>query len=880
MDCERSERPPVDDEGDARRGPLDRSIVDCFADQARRRRDHPAVKTDRATLTYGELDRASDELARRVGFAARPGERRVAILLEQDIGYLVAIIGVLKSGSVYVPLDPSYPAARTGYMVEDAGAELIVTNAKNRELARKLARERCRILDLDEETRDPEPGIKRPPIAADQLAYILYTSGSTGQPKGVPQTHRNLIHHIRNYARGLAITAADRLSFFYSYCFSASLMDIFGALLHGATLYPRYLGDYPIADLADWLDRERITVYHSIPSVFRQLMGTLDAGRILGHVRAIDLAGEPLHQSDLDQFMRHFAPPCTLVNHMALTECSVCAQFTVTHDTQVPEGVVPVGFEAEGVRLLVVDEVGAEAGPDEVGELAVQSSFLSLGYWNKPELTQALFRSSGPGSPRTYFTGDLARKSADGCVTHLGRRDSRVKVRGYTIEVAEIENRLLEHPRVKEAIVVARPNERDQLRLVGYFVAKGNPAPNVSQLRRHLRSRLPDFMLPSVFVPLAALPVTPNGKVDRRALPDPDGRRPDLDSAYSAPRSGAEARLVAIWQRILGVTPVGVDDNFFELGGDSLLAVNLMAAIERDFAISLPLSTLVQAPTIARMAESILERQGKGAWRALVPIRALGPKRPIFFVHCGQGNVFRYHELAEYLDAWYPVHALQPQGLDGTRRVLRDVEEMAAQYLEEIRSVQPTGPYVLGGFSFGGLVAYEMARRLGKEAALVCLFDTNVFPEFGISASKTRQHLANVMRNQTKDSLAYALSKIRGQARTTMDGLKARLGRLPGELRLLLGRPIPVAERPNFFRRLAERASRRYHPAPFPGNLLFFEGTDDFAAKWRPFATGHFEVCDIQCPHDSMLRAPFIELVARRLNRALAEVDEKFPYSG
>src|SRR5829696_8993657 len=600
------------------------SVPDRFEKQADTFPNRIAVRTASREFTYDALNRTANRIAHAILAVDAEGEQRVALLLEQSDPLLVAsILGILKAGKIYVPIDPSYPPARTTYVLEDSQAALIVTGSSNLSLARELAGNERHVLNVDEisgQLCDENPGSR---VGPDSIAYIIYTSGSTGQPKGVVHTHRNLLRYIRNYTNSWRIRPSDRLTLFFSPSFSQSLMDIFSALLKGAALHPYDVKQEGLADLATWLIGEGITVFDSVPTLYRHFLDNLTGEEEFSELRLIRLGGEPVSREIVARTRKHF-PGRVLLNQLAATEASMIAQYSVDGETEIEGSTVPAGYPVDGVEILVIDDTGAEVGFGQVGEIVVKSRYLSSGYWRKPGLTQAAF-SSDPrgGGKRLYHTGDLGRLRSDGCLEFLGRKDSRVKVRGHSIEVAEIEAALFDLGNVKEVAVTALELGQDDLRLVAYVVPRNGSLPSVSSLRTALAQTLPDYMIPSTFVSLPALPMTPNGKLDRRALPKPDEKRPDLESAYEAPRTQVEDVLAGIWEEVLGLERVGVHDDFFELGGHSLLATRVISRLRDAFGLELPLRSLFEAPTVAGLAERIeAARRGEQNLSAppLVPV--------------------------------------------------------------------------------------------------------------------------------------------------------------------------------------------------------------------------------------------------------------------
>ena len=602
---------------------LERSIPSRFERQVRANPDQIAIKTRSDELTYHELNQAANRVAHAVLEQGGPGEEPVALLFEQGVQAIAAILGVLKAGKIYVPLDPSLPLARITYMLADTQARVIVTN-NNLSLDRNLAQNEHELINIDE----IDPGVSDEnldlSIPADALAYILYTSGSTGWPKGIVENHRNVLHSALDHTNIFHICAYDRLTLLYSIGLNGAVRDVFSSLLNGASLYPYDLKKEGAAKLADWLVREAITIWHSSPTVFRHFASTLTGEEKFPKLRLIYSGGEPVYKLDVELYRKHSAPDCIFVNVLGSTEVQNFQWYFVDQEMTIMGGTVPVGYTVSEMEVLLLDDNGGEVGRGSVGEIAVKSRYLSPGYWRSPDLTRATFLPDpNGGDDRIFLTGDLGRMLQDGCLGHLGRKDRQVKIRGYRVEVGEIEMALVGLDAVNGAVVMSREDLPGHQRLVAYVVPTAQPAPTVGGLRRVLSETLPDYMLPSAFVFLDILPLLPSGKVDRLALPQPGSERPNLDSPYAAPRTPVEETLVRIWSDVLRLDQVGIHDDFMELGGHSLLATQVVSRVISAFRVEVPLRSVFEASTVARMAVLVTQSRAKEAEQADVE-RLLG----------------------------------------------------------------------------------------------------------------------------------------------------------------------------------------------------------------------------------------------------------------
>jgi amino acid adenylation domain-containing protein len=442
------------------------------------------------------------------------------------------------------------------------------------------------------------------PISPDNLAYVLYTSGTTGAPKGVLQTHRNVLHHIRVYTNKLQIGPKDRLTQLASFSFDAAVMDIFGALLNGATLYPINFQETGLEPLSSWLAEQAITIYHSTPTVYRYWMEHLQLGSIFPALRLVVLGGEVATQADFEAYRKNLGPDCFFVNGLGPTESTVSLQFIASHATKLFGQTVPVGYPVEDTEIILVDAEGQTT--DVYGEIVLRSRYVALGYWHQPELTQSAF--SGPPYPdglRQYRTGDLGRYRPDGMLEFRGRTDTQVKIRGYRIELGEIETALLRHPSVHQVVCLCREDGPSEKHVVAYLVPTTGHSSDVTLLRAHLSKLLPEYMVPSRFVFLATLPLTPNGKVNKQALPAPKMADYTQGLIYVAPTTVVEELIVELWQEVLKIERIGIHDNFFELGGHSLVATQVIARLRQTLELDIPLRNVFEYPTIALFASAI-----------------------------------------------------------------------------------------------------------------------------------------------------------------------------------------------------------------------------------------------------------------------------------
>ncbi len=584
---------------------LDASLPQRFDEQVARNPGRLALKTRHHALTYGELNVVANRIAHVIMGHPDPSQAPVALLFTHDAVAIAAMLGVLKAGRGYMPLDPSYPRQRIEFVLSDSTARLLLTEHRLVDRARELAGDTVHVVEVDAlDAPAANPSVTSGP---DSPAFVLYTSGSTGRPKGVLQNHRNVLHDAMHYTNSGHFCADDRFLLVSSVSFADSVRTIYSALLNGAGLYPFDIHSEGLSPLAEWLVEQQITVYRSVPTVFRHFASSLTGKDTFHDLRLVYLGGEAVQRIDVELYKRHFSSTCILVNRLGTSETLTFRSNFIDHDTDIAT-LVPVGYGVPDKEVLIVNESGEPVENGATGELAVRSRYLTPGYWRNPELTRAAF-AADPADPdrRLYRTGDLARMLADGCLEYLGRKDFQIKIRGHRVETAEVEAALLSLNTIREAVVAAeRRSSHD--RLVAYIVPTTHPAPEGSAIRRHLVARLPDYMVPSAYVVLDALPLLPNGKLDRQALPAPGSERPELDEPFVAPRNVVEEEIARTWAEVLALDRVGVFDDFLELGGDSLMATRVIARVCDRFDVALSVPVLWKASTVALMAELIGER--------------------------------------------------------------------------------------------------------------------------------------------------------------------------------------------------------------------------------------------------------------------------------
>jgi amino acid adenylation domain-containing protein len=845
----------------ARDYPHDKCLHELVEAQAERVPERVAVICENRELTYRELNSRANQLAHYLRTRGVGPNVRVGICLEPSFDFAVAVLAVLKSGGAGVPLDPNYPQERLAYMLQDVEAKLLVTQ---KETLPGEAPAGCELLFLSDKSDVVSSQPRTNPssaVAPGDTAYVIYTSGSTGKPRGVLLTHAGLVNYNANMGRFYSVTPNDRVLQFCSISFDIALEEIFITWLSGATLIFR-TEQMPIAvpEFLAWVERQQITVldlptayWHEWVHDFPELKEPVPHS-----LRLVIVGGEKASAKAYATWSSVVGGRTRWVNTYGPTEASIAATvFEPRSDTgsAIPEE-IPIGRPVANVRIYLLDRHLNPVPVGVPGELHIGGVGVAKGYFNRPELTAQKFIPDPFSSPpaRLYNTGDLARYLPSGEIEFLGRRDDQIKIRGFRIELGEIEAGLAKHPSVREVAVIAIADVSGDKRLVVYLVPAPGARPTTTDLRDYLQQQLPDYMVPSVFIVLQSMPLTPNGKINRRGLPAPEiEASPDQNAVAT---DALQSQLVKIWEDVLGRKRIGIRDNFFELGGHSLLAARLMHKTGLALGKMLPLAMLFEAPTIEQLA-TVLRHDGWSIhWSSLVPIQTAGSKPPFFCVHGVGGNVLGFGELAGLMSPEYPFYGLQAQGLDGKRPCFTRIEEMAAHYIQEIKTVQPEGPYFIGGYSLGGLVAYEMARQFsasGEPVGLLVLLDTYVGKLRSISSFVARLLDRSSHQGLFRDFLKRARESVRRRFRG-----------------VLLSRVLKNVLWSN------QTAADCYVLRPYDGKVTLFRASEasyssyeSLYSAWTSLAVGGLEVQQIVGHHGDILVKPQVDLLAAKLKACI-----------
>jgi amino acid adenylation domain-containing protein len=691
------------------------------------------------------------------------------------------------------------------------------------------------------------------------IAYIIYTSGSTGRPRGVLLPHAGLANYTQAAAQSFELRPGDRMLQFCSISFDAAVEEIFATWVSGATLVFR-MDEVSLepGEFLGWVAEQRITVMDLPTAYWHEWVYTMPglAKKVPSGLRLVIVGGEKASPEAYSTWHKLVGSRVRWINTYGPAEASVVATAYEPRllPGEPPPAVLPIGRPVANARVYLLD---ANLNPVPVGvpgELHIGGLGVAQGYLNLPQLTEQKFIPDIFGddpSARLYKTGDLGRYLPSGDIEFLGRRDNQVKIRGFRVEPGEIESALIQHADVHEAAVVLQEDAAGNKRLVAYVVCSQQAATE-NDLRRHVQKRVPEYMVPTEFIFLQKMPLTPNGKINRRAL---QAAKPD-SAAQTTPAATVadpvQAQLVKIWEELLGRKPIGIRDNFFELGGHSLLAARLMHRVKQVHGKSLPLAVLLDAPTVEQLA-AVLRDGLSDHWSSLVAIQPEGSKPPFFCVHGVGGNVVGFHELAQRMKPDYPFYGLQSRGLNPKYSGHTSIEEMAAHYLHEIRTVQPAGPYHLGGFSLGGLVAYEMACQLlshGKEVGLVVLFDT-----YASNPKPLKESWLEILLHPTWATLQRLPDEFRRKVRRTY-----LAWRLPEDLKKVM--------------RTNAQAAEHYRLGSYGGKAILLRAGDTWRASEDPYAKwgeliAELETIKIPGAHMDILRDPHVGRLAERLKHCI-----------
>jgi len=865
-----------------------------FEAQVERTPDAVAATFEELQLTYQELNRRANQLAHYLRRKGVGPDVLCGIYVERSLEMLVGMLGILKAGGAYVPLDPEYPQERLSFMLEDSRSEVLLTKQR---LVERLHEHAAQTVCLDTEWQtisgENEENLNAV-IDGQNLAYLIYTSGSTGRPKGVMIEHRSLFNYLGWCTNAYSLADGCGSPVHTPLGFDLTITSLLAPLLAGkrVVLLPEEKG---VTALADSLrNKQDFSVVKLTPSHLELLGQMLKPEEAAGGTRAFVIGGEALRGETL-AFWRTHAPGVKLFNEYGPTETVVgCSVYELKNETPVGE-TVPIGRSIPGSEIYLLDEELQPVALDAPGEIYIGGKGLARGYLRRPDLTATSFIphpfSTQPGA-RLYRTGDSARRLPDGNLEFLGRIDRQVKIHGYRIELGEIESRLLSHTAVREATALAREGVSGEKQLVAYVVLSEQSKPSHRELRHYLEEKLPKYMIPASFVLMDKLPLTLNGKVDERALPTPLFVRDEFEQEYVAPRTVIEQRLTEIWSEILGVKQVGINDNFFELGGDSLLAVNLLVKIHEVFGQNLSASILIREATIEYLAGVIASSSGMEFWSTVVEIQVGDEAQtPFFLVHDIGGDIFGFGPLARLIGPDQPFYGLQARGLDGVQEPFTQMETMAAYYVEEILRMQSAGPYLLGGYSLGGVIAFEMAQQFhdqGHRVAFLAVLDEpapvsngrrGLSPGAIVNVARNFPHWLrdHVWRRSAAEVLADVQRRLGSIAKKSVRRIFSPFGVKPYQA--TVAEVMDMEQLPESRRRVMQalyQAVMNYTPRVYPGKItLFRTRAQPLVASygkdkgWGKLAAQGVEIRFVSGNHRNMYEEPHAHILAQEMRAAL-----------
>ncbi len=849
--------------------------------------DKIALICDDQILTYAELNRLADHVAGRLAWHGVGPEVPVALYTERSIEMAVGLLGILKAGGAYVPLDPRHPTDQTAFILSDTRASILLTQERfgpeipcSKEGPLVLCMDSDRSPCIDDSRSGP-----REPVAGsatDWPAYVMYTSGSEGRPKGVVITHGNLRHYVQAMAQAMQVRPGDIYLHLASIAFASSARQLIMPLCQGATVViatSDQKGD-PLA-LLDLVKRRGVTLMDMVPPYWRRLnasLESLDGGcrRSLldNRLRFVNAHGDLLPPDVPKAWRDKFGSRASILNMYGQTECTGVVATYLVPAQGLDGDRVPIGSPVAGTPIYILDEHLRPVRPGETGEFFVGGPCVAKGYLNRPELTAQRFIRD-PFSPdpaaRLYRTGDLGRQRADGPLEMLGRMDRQIKINGIRVDVGGIEVAMTRHPLIREAAVVVCNRENGDRRLAAYYTSASATDPSDRELRSFLREQFPAPLIPSAIVKVTTMPLTPNGKIDRRALPQPDFSRGAISNTFVAPRDLLEQEIAAIWKHALGVSSIGIDDDFVELGGDSLLALDIVSEIPGRFSRQISPATLFQKATIREMARLLRGEDDHPLPRCIVPIQMGGSPVCLFCIHILGKGLRYFRPLARYLGSQWTLYGTSASLSDDPDAPHpRDIRALATYYLQAIQVLQPQGPYHLIGFSFGGLVAFEMAQQLraqGHSVGLLGLLDTKCPGK--ASWASIRQRIARHFSNLRESGPKYIAIKAGWHLRSLWRELKLAVR---GSRRPDTAGPQEDDELLQLrLQHEHRRVNRNYRMQVYPGEVTFFSAMQSTSPKvgWRHYAGGGLTVYDIPGDHFGVLREPNVRMLAQRLRESL-----------
>ncbi|WP_158557064.1 non-ribosomal peptide synthetase [Mucilaginibacter conchicola] len=857
--------------------PKEKALFDLFTESVSRYPNHTALTFHQVSYTYLELNETVNRLTRELLSQGAGKGIVIGLALDRSAEMVISLLAILKSGSIYVPLDPEYPKDRIEFMLDDSSASILLTSKKYHGHFASNTKEVLieDALDASKNYATDEP---EKTVTGDDLAYILYTSGSTGKPKGVQIAHHSLVNVMLSLQKTPGITPADKMLAVATISFDIAGVDLYLPLSSGAEIV---LADSITAKdgraLLDIVRTQGISILQATPYTWRMM---LEVGWEEYLPLKVFTGGEALAKDLAERLIPRSKEVWNMYGPTETTIYSIIKHITDAND-------VTIGWPVDNTQIYILDENKNNLTDGEIGEIFIGGVGVAQGYLNRPELNAERFIDNPfTEGEKIYRTGDLAKLKPDGDIVYLGRIDHQVKVRGYRIELGEIEHNLGKQEGIKQAVVIAREDTPGMPRLVAYVLLESGEtgAPDkatLNQWDKALLDVLPEYMVPDDYMLLDVIPSTPNGKIDRKALPKPDYSQISREGDYVAPRTSNEKLVAGIWEELMGLEQVSIFDNFFQLGGRSLVAVKIMARLEKETGKRLPLATLFEYSTVEKLASRLEIDAEAITWESLVPIKPKGSKMPLYIVHGAGLNVLLFNALAMHMDDEQPVYGLQAKGLNGIDEPLDVMEEIAANYVDEIINHDPVGPYAVAGYSLGGLIAYEMAKQMqamGKDVRMLAMFDT-----YADQTQKYDSKLKIAVDNTWTliKQIAYTPVLFVKDPKRTVEYKSREIGRRIQKAAKKLF-PDKVEKKEGFaaytddIHERSLTAQKNYHLTPADIAVELFRATKktfympDFEyLGWKPYALKGVHVHDIPGEHNTIFAPPHDKLFAEILQKCL-----------
>ncbi|HMS64575.1 MAG TPA: amino acid adenylation domain-containing protein [Ignavibacteria bacterium] len=860
---------------------LSKPVNRLIEEQTLRTPDSVAIEFINEKLTYKQLDEKANRVANYLIRSGIKPESIVGICIDRSLEMMIGLLGIMKAGGAYVPIDPSYPQERIDYMIEDSQAKIILTTS---DLSNVTGKHDAKVIFLDknsDELNNESTDTPAVSIQPDNMVYVIYTSGSTGNPKGVVNIHRGLSNQIQWIRDYLKCTAEDVVLQKTSFSFDVSTFELFMPLICGAKLvFAIPEGHKNNSYLIEVVTEKKITIIHFVTSMLSLFLeeSYIDKCKSL---RLFVSSGEEVTIPVQKLFFEKF-PDVELHDLYGPTETSVHVTYWKC-DSRTKLNTVPIGKPVANTQAYILDSYNNPVPVGIAGELHIGGAQVARGYFNREELTKERFIHdpfSEVKDSKLYKTGDLVRFFPDGNIEYLGRKDNQIKLRGFRIELGEIESVISEFKGIRNSVVIAKDFSIGDKRLIAYFVTENNADIPLSELKNFLSIRLPVFMIPSEFIKINEIPITGSGKVDKKALPEPETGRNTDSKNYSQPADSLELQLVKIWEKVIGKSPIGVKDNFFDLGGHSLIALRLFGYIEKLTGKKLPLSTLFKYQTIEQLAVILRDEGWKPQWKSLVGVNPGGSKYPFFYIPPAAGTALEVKNIIKYISDDQPFYILESVGLDGKEPPHTEIQQMSAHYVKEIQSLQPEGPYLIGGRCFGGRVAFDVAQRIvsqGQKVALLSIFDT--YPPFTYKNadlhSPQHRDLDHFIKRTfdnlksgdllkvSKNYLKYSFKKFNKKAKDKLELIFSN-------------------ERERLFKKIRQihtDSQNRYIAKEFPGKITLIESAAtkmEYREKWGKLAAGGIDYFTIpDTDHLTIVQEPKLQEFVEKLNYVLEKANNE-----